>query len=442
LTDSDTGRRHRAVDIFSAGLRAADPYSAVLRHINAVRRAYDVGEYSEMYIVSVGKASVGMARGALESLGGRVRAGVVITKRNGSSSHLDDGRIVTYEAGHPVPDSTGVRATEHVIRLVRPLDRHSFVLVLISGGASALLVAPHPSVTLDDVMITTRLLLDAGADIGQLNTVRKHISSVKGGRLASAIFPATTYSLILSDVIGDRLDVIGSGPTSPDETTYEEALEVLDVFRIVDKVPLVVRDLLLAGKEGGIPETPKPDDPLFGLVTNTIIGSNIQAVDACRSRAAQLGYQSRALSTTVQGEARDAGRWLAREVKEARSRGIGKQRGLCLVSGGETTVTVAGNGIGGRNMELALAFALEIEGEEGITLLSAGTDGGDGPTDAAGAIVDGRTIVEARRAGIDPETALRKNDSYVVFDKTGGLVRTGPTGTNVMDLQIVLIDGK
>jgi glycerate 2-kinase len=303
-------------------------------------------------------------------------------------------------------------------------------------------VAPYSGISLEDKRRTTDLLLRAGADITETNAVRKHLSRVKGGRLARIAYPARVESLIISDVIGDGLDVIASGPTAPDTTTYSEALHVIHDYGIYRDVPECVLDLLRRGEKGLIPETPKENDGVFKNVTNTIIGSNEKAIAAARIKALELGFDVIVLSAALRGEAQEIGRRLAKEAlaaaKELR-RGSATEKCLCLLSGGETTVTVQGQGLGGRNMELALAFALEVDGERGITLLSAGTDGTDGPTDAAGAIVDGKSADRGRAIGANPSQFLANNDSYSFFKKTGDLLLTGPTGTNVMDLQILFI---
>jgi glycerate 2-kinase len=274
-----------------------------------------------------------------------------------------------------------------------------------------------------------------------LNTIRKHISNVKGGRLAEIAYPVRVISLILSDVIGDRLDVIASGPTAPDRTTFQDALAVLEKYSLADKIPLSVLDILRRGSQGLIPETPKENSIVFRTVENIIIGSNKKALEAAKTKARELNLHAEIISTEITGEARNIGKWLAKVALETHKNfRTSHHKPLCLISGGETTVTVKGNGIGGRNMELALAFALEIEGIEGITLLSAGTDGTDGPTDAAGAIVNGETIRKAKFLGIDAEEYLKNNDSYHFFERIECLFVTGPTGTNVMDIQIVVIE--
>jgi glycerate-2-kinase len=311
------------------------------------------------------------------------------------------------------------------------------VVSLISGGGSALLVAPCNGITLSEKQRVTELLLKAGANINELNTIRKHISGVKGGRLAELAFPAKTLSLILSDVIGDRLDVISSGPTSPDKTTYQDALGVISKYNLTDRVPQKILSLLKDGVQGNLPETPKEGNPIFEKVENIIVGSNRMATDAARIKASELGFDASVISTEIQGEAKEVGSIFAKKAIEIRRSNVRKP--ICLIAGGETTVTVKGNGTGGRNMEMALSFALEIDGIDGITFLSAGSDGTDGPTDAAGAFADGQTVKMAKAKGLAPEVYLKNNDSYNLFDKINGLFITGPTGTNVMDIQIILI---
>ena len=405
-----------------------------------LRTCYRDSGCQNLLIVGFGKAAPAMASALVESLGDLVDTGLIVTKYDHVSTPLPE-KIRVYEAGHPVPDANGLRASEEIFNLVQKADARTLIITLISGGGSALLVAPQEGISLADKQQTTTLLLKAGADIFELNTVRKHLSRIKGGRLAEAAYPAKVVSLILSDVIGDRLDVIASGPTAPDPTTYGEALAVLDRYHLNNQVPPPVLDLLRRGYRGEVPETPKADSSFFRKVENLIVGSNRQALAAAARRARELDFEGDILADDQMGEASEMGRRLARQALTAANSQQGNAR-LCLLAGGETTVTVRGQGKGGRNMELALAFAMEIEGAPDITLLSAGTDGGDGPTDAAGAIVDGSTVTKARELGIDPQAYLDDNNSYDFFKQVGGLLVTGPTGTNVMDIQIVLIGGK
>lgn len=424
-------------EIFAAALGSVEPFSLVKVQMPEIIKEYEKGGFKRFLVVGFGKASARMALSVEESVGpGLITDGVVITKY-GHARGVDLKKMRLFEAAHPLPDDNGCRTTEDVISLLRGADSHTFVLCLISGGGSSLLISPYTGITLQDKQRITELLLKAGADITELNTVRKHISRVKGGRLAEIASPARIVSLIVSDVLGDRLDVIASGPTAPDASTFQEAIEVIDKFSLTEECPTGVMEILHRGRDGLIPETPKGDNPLFRHVRNMILGNNMKALMAARDKAESMGIRTEIISSNLSGEARDAGRWLAEKALNSRR----SHRGVrCLISGGETTVTVKGKGKGGRNTELAMSFAMEIEGSEGITLLSAGTDGTDGPTDAAGAIVDGGTVQKAKRLGMYPREYLNNNDSYNFFKGVDSLLFTGPTGTNVMDIQIILIE--
>jgi glycerate 2-kinase len=428
-----------ALTIFNSALRAVDPYAAVKVYVDRIRTICREEGLTKIFVVGLGKAAYPMTLALVDTLRDRIAGGVVVTKYG----HAPDGplaeNITICEAGHPVPDENGVAGTIKAVELLGNADRETLVICLISGGGSALFVAPAEGLSLDDKQVMTRILLKGGADIVELNTVRKHLSRVKAGRLAEAASPARVLSLILSDVIGDPLDFIASGPTSPDTTTWADALAIVTRYDTAGEMPQKILQLLKDGSAGKIPDTPKKGSPLFNRVENIIIGSNRIATEAARKKAQELGYEPVVLTTELQGEARDAARWLYRQVLESQSCLASGRKKICLIAGGETTVTVRGRGLGGRNTEMALAFATAIEGTAGITFLSAGTDGTDGPTDAAGAIVDGQTIPKARSLGLDPRSYLDDNDSYRFFEKTGGLFKTGPTGTNVMDLQIILI---
>lgn len=381
-----------------------------------------------------------MAKALCDRLSGLITKGIVLTKYGHVPARVLHRNVDIFEAGHPVPDLQGLTATRKVMTMVRQAEANTLVVCLISGGGSALLIAPKGGISLDDKQGVTECLLKAGATINELNTVRKHLSDVKGGRLAGLAHPAHVISLILSDVVGDRLDVIASGPTAPDSTTYAMALAVLEKYVATGKVPGRVLEILQEGLKGAFPDNPKEGDHIFDKVENIIVGSNVMAARAAQTRAGELGFGATILSTELQGEAGEVARWLAKKAIDVKTSLREKDRKrVCLISGGETTVTVKGSGSGGRNTELALAFALEIRGIQGITLLSAGTDGTDGPTDAAGAIVDGESVAKGALLGLDASAYLANNDSYSFFSKTGELFITGPTGTNVMDLQVILI---
>ncbi|NJD57105.1 MAG: glycerate kinase, partial [Nitrospirae bacterium] len=425
-----------------AALRAVDPYNAVLIQTEHIRSLYRNGKYRKLVIIGFGKAAYAMASAMEDAFKEETADGVVITKYGHipvkSLPDANQERIKIIEAGHPIPDENGVKGTEKIISLMTGADDETLVVCLISGGGSALFVAPYEGIPLDDKQKVTELLLKAGADIYELNSLRKHISRVKGGRLAEIAYPARIVSLILSDVIGDDVGVIASGPTAPDKTTFHDAIMVLGKYDLMERAPGRVLKVLQDGDRGAVAETPKEGNSIFEHVENIIIGSNSMALAAARQKAEDMGLCAEIISSGLNGEAREAGRWLGSIAKRSKDKCV--PRRLCLISGGETTVTVKGNGVGGRNMELALAFALEADGVKGITLLSAGTDGTDGPTDAAGAVVDGNTIKRGRAAGLDPDAHLDNNDSYSFFKRTGELFITGPTGTNVMDIQIVMIE--
>jgi hydroxypyruvate reductase/glycerate 2-kinase len=431
-------------NIFSAAVAAVDPFVLVKEH--AVKIFTDVNEnkFKKIYVTGFGKASYEMARSIAEINERLITEAVVITKyghaqvKNKEKELLN--KIKVFEAGHPIPDENGMKATEEIIHLLNKADRDTLVLFLVSGGGSALLVSPYEGLDLAAKQDVTDLLLKAGADITELNTVRKHLSRVKGGRLAEIAYPAEMISLIISDVIEDKLDVIASGPTTPDSSTFSDAIRIIRNCGIEQRTPENVKDFIIRGSKGLIPETPKQGNRIFEKVHNIIIGNNHKALIAAKEKAESLGFESEITSSNLTGEAKDIGKRLAekaKQIKSSRTHGFGET--ICLISGGETTVTVIGKGKGGRNTELALGFAKEIKGIEGITLLSAGTDGTDGPTDAAGAVVDGNTVIKAKNRGLDPDSYLNRNDSYTFFQQVDALLITGPTGTNVMDAQILLI---
>ncbi len=431
--------RRQALRIFRAALQAADPARALLRHVQkngdtliAGRRRYRLGDFQNIYVVGAGKASASMAA-ALEGLLGRRITGGLINTKYGHSEPLR--RIECHESGHPVPDRNGETGAARIAEIAEGAGANDLVICLISGGASALMPLPAPPVTLDEKQKTTRLLLECGANIHEINCVRKHISLIKGGQLARLAYPAAVLSLILSDVMGDHPDVIGSGPSVPDRSTLADAAAIFEKYGIANRVPPGVRKRL----HSQLAETPKPGDRVFKRVQNLIVGSNRLAVDAAAREARSLGFRTMVLSTFLEGEAREVARVHAAVAKEIRAMRRPIRPPACVISGGETTVTIRGNGLGGRNQEFALAAALDIAGLEDVVILSGGTDGSDGPTDAAGAVVDGSTIARAEAAGLNAAQSLKNNDSYHFFEPLGDLIKTGPTGTNVADVQIVLI---
>ncbi|MBV9223960.1 MAG: glycerate kinase [Acidobacteriaceae bacterium] len=443
MTRTERKLRQDAKTIFARALSAADAEYAVRSHLSLGRGVILAGNvklpfrhFDRVFLLAVGKASVAMAAAVETILGARLTGGIVVTKHGHLTAELK--RLQIMEAGHPVPDETGLAASAQVVDLLRELNARDLLIVTISGGASALLPAPAEPITLREKGKVTGLLLRAGATIHELNAVRKHISSLKGGQLAALAYPATVVSLLLSDVVGDRIDVIGSGPTAPDISTFADAIQILKHYKLDSRVPQRVLARLEQGAAGLLPETPKPGDSLFRNVHNQIIGNNRFALKAAALQAKKLGYAPMILSSTMEGETREVARVHAEVLREASM----SKSPVCLLSGGETTVTVNGQGKGGRNQEFALAAAIALDGLKDVLILSAGTDGTDGPTDAAGAIALGDTVRRAKAAGLDAYEHLQDNNAYPFFDALGDLVKTGPTGTNVMDIHLLLTDCK
>jgi hydroxypyruvate reductase len=433
--------RQQAVSIFRAALAAADPVAATLRHVRlrdgtllAGKTRYPLRCIRKIHVIGGGKAGAAMAR-AVEKLAipKALRGDSLVNVKDGNRAKLR--WIQLNECGHPVPDQRGVRGTQRIAEIAAGAGPDDLVLCLVSGGASALLPLPAPPITLEEKQAATKLLLACGANIHEINTVRKHISLIKGGQLARMANPARVLSLILSDVIGDDLDVIGSGLTAPDASTFARAKDVLEKYGILDRVPASVRDRLESGVRGEIRETPKPGDPAFTRTQNLIVGSNRLAVEAAAARARELGFHAMILSTMVEGETREIARMHAAIAREIARYGRPLAPPACLISGGETTVTIRGDGLGGRNQEFVLAAAIDLAGLDGIVVLSGGTDGTDGPTPAAGAIADGQTL--AREPGAPK--FLAANDSYHFFEKLNDLLITGPTNTNVADVRVILV---
>jgi hydroxypyruvate reductase len=429
----------QALRILNAALKAADPTEAVLRHVRlnggtfvAGKQRYSLKKFRNVYVIGAGKAVGAMALAIQQVLGNRINGGFLNVK---SVPRTPLRRFRLMECGHPIPDINGEKGAKCIAEIARGAQRDDLVVCLISGGASALMPLPAPPVALEQKQETTQLLLNCGADIHEINCIRKHISLVKGGQLARLAYPATVLTLILSDVIGDDLDVIGSGPTVPDRSTFADARAILEKYGIQNKVPREVRERLNANGE----ETPKPGDKVFKRVQNLIVGSNRLAVDAAATEARALGYNTIVLSTFIEGETRDVARVHAAIAKEIRATGNPVKPPACVISGGETTVTIRGKGLGGRNQEFALAAAIDIAGMKNVLILSAGTDGIDGPTNAAGAFVDGTTLARAKAAGMDATSFLADNDSYHFFERLGNLIKTGPTGTNVADIRLVIV---
>jgi glycerate 2-kinase len=425
--------------ILRAALAAVEPGAAVRRALcvdegvlSVSHQQYRLADYRRVIVVGAGKASAPMAAAVEDVLGDALPIAGSVTVRYGHSAPTRLVRI--REASHPVPDLAGVEATRAIVELLEETDDRDLVICVISGGGSALLTLPADGVSLEDLQQTTGALLRSGATINEINTVRKHLDTVKGGGLTRLAAPAKVITLVLSDVVGNPLDAIASGPTVPDTSTWADAASVMDRYDLWTRVPPAVAQRLRAGVAGELPDTPKPGVPVFSGTHTVVVGSNLVACEAAEGAAEELGFRTLLLSTYVEGEAREVGRVLAGLLREVDANANPLARPCVLIAGGETTVTVRGAGTGGRNQELCLSAAYGLRGLNEVLLASIGTDGNDGPTDAAGAVVDGTTLDRGAALGLDVAQYLADNDSYTFFDRLGDLIRTGPTNTNVNDV--------
>ncbi len=435
--------RHDACVILESALRAVDPIEVVL---NALSLEGDVLSYEggsvdlsktkKIIVVGGGKAGGLMAKAVEGLLGKQITSGHINVLKGTEGSKL--GRITLRGASHPIPDHEGVKGVDRMLDLTNGLTKRDLVITLISGGGSALMPYPAQGISLEDMRELTSLLLMAGATINELNSVRKHISGFKGGQFARHVYPAMMINLLLSDVIGDHIDTIASGPTSPDESTFMDARDVVTKYGLIDDIPESVLSRLNDGMNGMCPETPKLGDPIFENVSNLVIANNYMAARAASKVAEGLGYNSMILSTHIEGEARQVGGMFAGVAREEQSRGLPLPRPAAIIIGGETTVTVNGEGKGGRNQEVALGAIRKMSGLRGI-IATLGTDGIDGPTDAAGAMVDGESLTRALGMGLNPDKFLEGNDSYSFFESMNDLIMTGPTETNVNDISVILV---
>lgn len=424
-------------------IRSADPGNAVRRNLSvagstmtAGTREFNLNEFTSLSVFAGGKGACSMARAAEDILADRIANGLVCTKHGYADA---TGFLPVLEAGHPLPDKMSVKCADSVIEIASRLNGEDLLLVLLSGGASAVWCSPVEGVSLEDKQSVTSSLLSCGATIHEVNTVRKHLSRIKGGRLAEKAHPATIITLALSDVTGDDLTSISSGPTVPDPNTFRDAMDIIEKYDITASIPRSALDYIQLGLNGDIPDSPKPGDRSFARDYQVIVGSNSIAKAAAAQRGRELKYNVVTIPDPITGEARDAAVTLCAMAKQiAAGKGLVEPPAL-IVAGGETTVTISGNGKGGRNQEMALAAAIELEGSKGITFASFGTDGTDGPTDAAGAFADAATIDRASTGGLDAQSYLANNDTYHFFQKLDDLIVTGPTGTNVMDIQLIFI---
>ena len=433
-----------AKEIFQAGVGAVDPrkmvrdsldISGTVLTADGVR--YDLSSFPRIHLLGAGKACDQMANGVEELLGDRISGGVIITP---DGTEILTPRVPRRVGAHPIPDEEGVRAAEELVSIAAAAGADDLVVVLLSGGGSALLTAPAAGILLEDIRVLTAKLLKRGASIDELNTIRKHLSRTKGGGLARLIYPARVMTLILSDVVGDDPAVIASGPTAPDPTTFRDCLEIMDRYQLREWAPSRIRERLERGRGGVISETPVAADPIFQKVQNIVIGNNRIALLGAAEKGRELGYKTVILSDRVAGDTRRSAKLhcaLAVAVSTRRQPG---DTPVCLLSGGETTVVVKGTGLGGRNSEFVLASALDIAGKEGITILSGGTDGIDAETPSAGAICDGTTLERGDELRLSADNLLERNDSYTYFRTLGDELITGPTGTNVMDLRVMLLN--
>ncbi len=437
--------------IFSHALRRVDPYEMIIRSMSVENDTLVISHgdgttreglasYRDIVVLGIGKASSKMGMAMEEVLGERISRGVVVTKY-GHAEPLK--RIRVMQAGHPIPDENSVAGAGALFDLASGADEKTLIINLVSGGGSALFSLPPEGISLQDKQAATKVLLESGADIREINSIRKHLSRVKGGRFARAAFPARMINIILSDVVGDRLDTIASGIAVPDDTTYDQALDIVSRYRIRDRLPKSVVHYLESGKKGDVPDTPKQGDPVFSRVINVLLGNNLAACSAARDHGASLGYRAVLLTSTLTGEAREAAKFFAAVARDIRRGTADFARPALIVAGGETTVTIRGTGKGGRNQEMALSFLNEFSedqaGTDDIYFFSAGTDGTDGPTDAAGALIGPDLPHKTARLGLDPGAYLESNDSYHFFQKAGGLFITGPTNTNVCDIQLMIV---
>jgi len=440
--------RSEAEKIFHASLKRVDPYEAVRRILRLegnrlllcqegeTEEVPDFRNVDRIFVVGAGKATAPMARAVEDLLGDRIAQGIINVKYGFGDRLL---RTEIIEAGHPLPDQKGAAGTRKIVDLLQSAGERDLVFSLISGGGSALLPLPAGTVTLAEKQALTQKLLECGASIEEINTIRKHISLSKGGQLARVAFPATTLNLMLSDVVGDRMDVIASGPSVPDQSTFKEAWAIIEKYGLTH-IPESIRTHLQRGLEGKIPETPKHGDIVFSRVVNRIVGSNLLALQAAKEEAEAMGYRTLILSSMVEGETKEVARVHTAIAREILASGQPLAPPACVISGGETTVTIRGNGLGGRNQEFCLAAALDLKGSSPrVVILSGGTDGNDGPTPAAGAMVDPQSVERGIQAGMNAGDYLRNNDSYSFFEKTGELLITGPTKTNVMDVRLILV---
>jgi glycerate 2-kinase len=434
-------QRQKAIEIFLAGVESVKPDNLIKRYVSINKNVlqieelnFDLSDLRNIYVVGAGKASAAMAQAVESILGSRITAGQIITKYEHS---VPLKYIKVTEAGHPVPDENGIKGTEQILSIVNKADKDDLVICLISGGGSALLADVPEGCTLEDLKTLSSILLRTGANINEMNCIRKHLSKVKGGLLAKAASPARVVSLILSDVIGDPLDVIASGPTAPDPTTFADAIEIIRNHKIEKEIPKQIYRVLQDGLENKRQETLKESDEMLLRTSNLIIGTNLLSLKTAKEKAESLGYETQIITNRLEGDVANVADYIIDKVISAKKAKISDK--ICLLFAGEPTVKIKGTGMGGRNQHLALIIAGLIKDLPGITFLSGGTDGTDGPTDATGAVVDSYTTKKALDLNLQIDQFINNCDSYNFFRQEGGLIITGPTQTNVMDLMVLLM---
>lgn len=433
--------RQKATEIFIAGVESVKPDNLIKRFVSIEQYNlqienfhFDLSTIANIYIVGAGKASAAMAQTIESILGSRITEGHIITKY----AHAVPLQFIGItEAGHPVPDENGIKGTELIMSIASKAEKNDLLICLISGGGSALLTDVPEGCSLEDLKALNNLLLKSGADIFEMNCIRKHLSKVKGGLLAKTAFPSRVVSLILSDVIGDPLDVIASGPTAHDPTTYADAISIINKYNIKNKIPIQIYQLLENGVNNKRQETLKQSDEALELTSNLIIGTNKLALAIAKEKAVLFGYETKIITDKLEGNVIDVAKYIMDSIKNANKENM--YENTCLLFAGESTIKVEGEGLGGRNQHLALIIAQLLADQPGITFLSAGTDGTDGPTDAAGAVVDSFTSQIASNLQLNMEHYIKHCDSYHFFEQVPGFIKTGPTQTNVMDLMVVLI---
>lgn len=437
---------HMIHSLIEAALQAVEPGAAVSRSVHREgdsllidQQRYDLTKYQRVFLIGIGKAALPMSNALAQTLGDHLTGGVVVTKSlAGRKLYPSLERVRVMRGNHPVPGKQSLEATQQVLELIKGRRKEDLFFFLISGGGSALFTWPVAGVSLADIQQITELLLACGADIDEMNVIRKHLDQVKGGGICRMVSPATLVTFVLSDVIGNRLDVVASGPTVADASTFSDALDVIRKYHLESRIPDAIVKTFEAGAMGVIDETVRAHDPCLRLTQIVVVGSNFQAAKAALDVAAASGWSALLLTTALQGEARHAGANLAGILRQVQTTGHPLKPPVCLIAGGETTVTVQGEGLGGRNLEVALGSVALLSGLGRVLLFTLSTDGEDGPTDAAGAVVTGKSQERGRLLGLDVREFLRRNDAYHYFATLGDLIKTGSTGTNVNDLTFLL----